>query len=427
MRYKRHSNIGLENDDFAFFAESGEDRIKVCFHQVLWRNIKPPDPTKKKQKYKPSGKNPRGPRPELPPIDPEFKAIVEGLDDYHRIDWPNNNHFSNGLKHLHNQYSDNVVTNLTTHANKHITQYLKLKVFQWNSDAEEGEEIFLPSDIASVVDLIVKQKVIKVPIRDPNKLERCSVLYDMVNDLNVFPDIDLHDLTTDKQHWFKAMPMYLSMQREIEDYNSEWTHQHRPKRKKRKRKKTKGKWKRKRKQMLDNPNFRPFIRNLVVVPMCSFRRTHLRIDCSSMHLVLSSQKLLPKVETVNRKGDTSMLTLPEKDFNHSRDYWWNQYFYMRKIRRFVRGKKKFNYSINTDGISVSLQYSAKKKTNNEEIDQDSRIVEGLTDGTFKNLVGVDTGVRSWNTSVTHNISTGKEVSFLYICTSFIYFNGNYTV
>ena len=59
------------------------------------------------------------------------------------------------------------------------------------------------------------------------------------------------------------MPMYLSMQREIEDYNSECTHQHRFKRKKRKRKKTK--WKTKRRQMLEDPHFRPFIRNLEVL------------------------------------------------------------------------------------------------------------------------------------------------------------------
>ncbi|XP_055308089.1 uncharacterized protein LOC129572176 [Sitodiplosis mosellana] len=234
----------------------------------------------------------------------------------------------------------------------------------------------------------------------------------MVNDLNVFPDIDLHDLTTDPKHWYKAMPMYLSMQREIEEYNSEWPHQRRPKRKKRKRKKTKGKWKRKRSQMLDNPDFRPLIRNLVVVPMCDFRRTHFRIDCSSMHQVLSSQKLLPKVEIENKKGTTSTKTIQQKDFNRDRDYWWNQYFYMRKIRRFVRAKKQFDYSINTDGISVSLQYSAKKETANKEIDQKSRIIQKIEDGTIKNFSGVDTGVRSWNTTTTHDIETGKETNFV---------------
>ncbi|XP_055307219.1 uncharacterized protein LOC129571447 isoform X2 [Sitodiplosis mosellana] len=234
----------------------------------------------------------------------------------------------------------------------------------------------------------------------------------MVNDLNVFPEIDLHDLTTDPKHWFKAMPMYLSMQREIEEYNSEWPHQRRPKRKKRKRKKTKGKWKRKRNQMLDNPDFRPLIRNLVVVPMCDFRRTQFRIDCTSMRQVLSSQKLLPKVEIENKKGTTSTTIIPEKDFNRDRDYWWNQYFYMRKIRRFVRGKKQFDFSINTDGISVSLQYSAKKKTDNKETDQKSRIIRKIEDGTTKNFSGVDTGVRSWNTTTTHDIETGKETNFV---------------
>ncbi|XP_031635719.1 uncharacterized protein LOC116348752 [Contarinia nasturtii] len=240
------------------------------------------------------------------------------------------------------------------------------------------------------------------------------MLYDMVNDLNVFPEIDLHDLTTDEKYWFKAMPMFLSMQREIEEYNSMWPHQDRPKRKKRKRKKSKKKrkWCPKRKQMLDDPNFRPFIRNLVVVPMCDFCRKHFKIDCSSMHQVLSSQKLLPKVEVENKNGKTSIINIPQKDFNDASDHWWNQYFYMRKIRRFVRGKKKFDFFINTDGIAVSLQYSAKKKTNNEEIDRSRRIVQMIMDGKFKKFAGIDTGVRSWNTTVTHKIKSGKEINFV---------------
>lgn len=409
---KKAYESSIENEDFAFFGESGEKKIKLCFNQVLWHNNQPPK-QKKTYKYKPQGKKPRGPRAELPRIDPEFKAIIEGLDEYHRIDWPNNNDFSNGLKHLRNQYTDNVVTNSKTHADKHITQYLRLKVFELNTDGGDEAEKFLASDIASVVKLITEQKDIKMQIRDPNKLERCGFLYDMVNDLNVFPRINLHDLTTDTKHWFKAMPMFLSMQREIEEYNSTWPDQRRSKRKKRKRKKSKRRINRK--QMLTDPKFRPYIRNLVVVPMCGFRRKHLKIDCTSMYQVLSSQKLLPKVEIEDKNGKTSIATILPKDFNneHKRDQYWDQYFYMQKIRRFVRGKKKFDHSITTDGIAVSLQYSVKKKTNNKN-NESSRIVGMILDGKFDNFAGVDTGVRNWNTTVTHNIINGTEVSFVYI-------------
>ena len=381
---------------------------------MLWHNNQPPKP---KRTYKPKGKKPRGPQEELPPIDPEFRAIVEGLDDYHRIDWPNRKDFGNVFKHLRNQYADNIVTNLTTHPDKHITNYLKLKVFQVNTDAENDAEKFLPSDITSVVKLIVEQKDIKVPTRDPNKLERCRVLYDMVNNLNVFREIDLHDLVTDEKHWFKAMPMFLYMQYDIEEYNLSWPQRDRSKRKKRKRKKKnkeKRKWCLKRRQMLDDANFRPMIRNLVVVPMCNFRRKHIKIDCTSMYRVLSSQELLPKVEGVTEKGKKSVKNIAEKDFNREKDYWWNQYFFIRKIRRFVKNKKKFDFSINTDGIAVSLQYSAKKKKKVEEKIDRTRIAQMIVDGKFKNFVGVDTGLRSWNTTVTHNIETGKEVSFVYI-------------
>ncbi|XP_055305804.1 uncharacterized protein LOC129570270 isoform X2 [Sitodiplosis mosellana] len=171
------------------------------------------------------------------------------------------------------------------------------------------------------------------------------------------------------------MPMYLSMQREIEEYHAMWPHQHRSKRKKRKRKKTKRKWKRKRRQMLDNPDFRPLIRNLVVVPMCDFRRTHFKIDCTSMRQVLSSQKLLPKVEIENKKGTTSTTIIPEKDFNRDRDYWWNQYFYMRKIRRFtnfVMSSKQFHWQTGQKVRNAKAKRWTKNFVEMERADRENR-------------------------------------------------------
>lgn len=279
-------SIGIATNDLSWFGGSGESKIKTCFQQVLFHNNQPPKRSSYKRK---PGVKPREP---LAPFDPAFKAIVEE----NRIVWPNNNDFNNSIKHLWNTYTDNVVTNLHTHANKHITQYLKVIVFQMNTNAAEGDEKFLPSDIDSVVKLIIKEEDIKISPRDPNKLHRCGVLYDIVNGLNVFSDIDLHDLTTDKAHWLKAMPMYLHMQRQVEEYNNViWPEQRRLKRKKRKRKrksaKKKQKWQR-HKQMLDNPAFPPRIRNLVVIPTCDFRRKHIRIDCSTMHQVVSEVKLM---------------------------------------------------------------------------------------------------------------------------------------
>ncbi|XP_031630192.1 uncharacterized protein LOC116345175 isoform X2 [Contarinia nasturtii] len=419
-------NVGINNGDFSFFANSGEEKINTCFSQVLAKH-NPTNPKKTpKPKPKPEPKpepeqpsktkrKPRGPAKEIPPIDPEFKAIVEGLDEVHRFDWPSNKDFGNGLKHLCNQYIDNNVTNSQTHADKHITQYLKMKVFQMNTN-EAIEEKYLPSDIDCVVKLILKEKVIKVPASDPNKLYRCGVLYDIVNKLNVFPEIDLHDLTTNSKNWFKAVPMYLSMQREIEEFNLLRAHQEPPKkRKKRKRRRPKGKkrqWIIKRKQMLDDLEYLPCIRNLVVVPMCDFRRTHFRIDCSSMYQILSSQKLIPKQLTED--GKPSDKNISQKVFNENKDYIWNQYFYMRKIRWFVRRKKKFDFSINSDGIAVSLQYSTKKKKTSNTQSGTSRldIIDMLKAGRFKRLGGTDSGMRNWNTTTIHEIDTCKEINFV---------------
>lgn len=93
-----------------------------------------------------------------------------------------------------------------------------MKVFKLNT-GDNAYPKFFPNDINSVVDLIFKQKAINVPRSDPNRLHRCAILYHFVNRLNKFPNIDLHELTTDTKHWFKSMPMYLAMQREIDEFN----------------------------------------------------------------------------------------------------------------------------------------------------------------------------------------------------------------
>lgn len=429
-------NIGVETGDFSFFGNSGEDKIKQCFHQVLSKNNAPPKPTKPKPPDKPKKpkqtKQPQDPnkskprkKHETPPIDADFKAIFEGLDEAHRFDWPNNKGFSNGFKHLYNQYSDNVVTNLMIHGPKHITEYLKMEVFKLNIN-NVFEEKFLPNDIDCVVQLITKEKDIRVPHNDPEKLGRCQVLYEMVHQLNAFPEIDLHELTTDEHNWFKSIPMYLAMQRAIDGFNRERAEQQRPKRMRKSRKpkarkarkaRKKRNWLPKRKQMLDDLEYLPHIRNLVVIPMCDFRRAHFRIDCTTMHQVLSSLRLLPKME-YEEKGIPVEQTIKQNDFIAQRDTQWNTYFYMRKIRRSVRGKKSFDFSINTDGISVSLQYSCKKKPKNKAV-EDERLRGMITDGTIQLLGGTDTGMKSWNTTVTHDIKTGKEVSFIYIYFAFV--------
>lgn len=465
-------SVGCVTNDFSFFAASGEDLIVKCFYQVLKQNNKPPpppDPPPKKRPYKrkkpPPEKRPKPPpNPEskpkkprkkhvVPPIDPDFKEIVENLYEPYRFDWPSNKDFSNVLKHLRDTYIDNVVTNLKTHAAEHLTEWLKLLVFEFNQHPETVHK-FLPSDIYAVVDLIIKEKEIKPCDADPFKLNRCENLYDEVLQMNKFPHIDLHELLTNKEHWFKAMPMHLAMQREIEAYNlargmedeprgprmkkkgnkkarkrrkpyvpkqkqaladpppmpnlpEENQPSQQPKKKKRRKKPKKQKsFEPPRKQMLDDPNYPPSFRNLVVVPKCTFRRTHIQISLSSMYQVLASQKFLERVKT-----ETGSKNIPEKDFNADKYQNWNRYFYMRKIRRFVRNKKTFDYSFLTDGVSVSLLYSTPKKKTQKEDNEERlmKILEMLIAGIIVLIIGIDPGMKSYNTTVTHNIAESKEV------------------
>lgn len=379
---------------------------------------------------------------------------------------------------------------MKTHAPKHLIEFLKLVVFEMNINPENNH-LFLPSDINAVVDLIIKQKVIKPNACDPFKLNRCEDLYNEIMRYNKFPHIDLHDLLTNKTHWFKAMPLFLAMQREIEQYNLSQDIEDRlpwhpketkkkenkkarkkrkpyvpkpkqtlhnppsisnlaqgeedqppPQPKKKKKRKRAGKRKHakkrktfgpRRKQMLDDPNFPPSIKNLVVVPQCSYRRKHIQIGLSSMYRVLSSQKLLKRDETKQSSN------IPENEFNAAKDQNWNKFFYMRKIRRFMH-KKKFDYSFKTDGVSVSLHYFAKneeqaekkdkKKLTKEDKEREKEIRkekekqkheanllnihEKLVSGHIVQLIGIDPGMRRWNTTVVHSIPESKEVCIVYM-------------
>lgn len=144
----------------------------------------------------------------------------------------------------------------------------------------------------------------------------------------------------------------------------------------------------------------PRVRNLAVIPICGFKRTHYTLDNKTLYYLLCGLKIVPKIQ-----GKYNLRNITEKEFIADKEWCWNEYFDMRKINRLVHDKKKFRFRILSNGQAVSIQYSVDKK-NVKPFDKDA-IVQNYSK--FVNESGTDPGVNTWNATVVHNIETGKEV------------------
>lgn len=364
-----------------FFTQDGQIVIKECFDAVLVQNI---NGMKMVQ---------------------EFREFVENLDAQHHFEWPNNRNFGNGLKHLVKTYATNVYTNLKTHCEKRLINYLKLKVFQSNT-ASPLVYKYTPKDISSVVNFLIYKKDIQCNSNDDEvKRMRRDMLIQIIQNISWFNVIDDRLFDYNQSNWFKSIPMWIAMQREIDEYNMLRSQSYQnanlqqPPNGNRKQKRP---WRRE-KQMLDNPNDPPEISNLCVIPICDFKRTHYTLDNDALYRLLSQNRIL------ERRGNANILP---KEFTRRKDEQWNKYFYMRKIKWFVRRKKEFDFCIRSNGVSVSLQYIS-PKVEPKPIDL-NKIKTEYKNRTVRKVLGVDPGLNKWSSVVQRDIETGKEVRYRFI-------------
>lgn len=390
LLFLHKSQTAYDNGHQAFFNQDGYKVIKKCFHGVLQQNI-----------YS-----------EMMPA--PFREFVDNLHQQYRFQWPKNTSFGNGLGDQIKTYTTNVTTNLKTHCKKRLVQFLKLKAFKHNTQPNPMFK-YLPSDIDNVIKYLIDKKDIEIKCNgDTVKQFRRDWLLEHVRRISWW-DIEQHNLFECKdENWFKSIPMWIAMQREIDEFNLSKaaaqpqqpgfkTNSKKSKKNSKKsscQKKKPRRWQPRQKQLLDNPNDPPEIRNLVVIPICSFKRTHYPIDNFTLFRMLGQHRLLPR----NGKA-----MIKFKQFMANKDTMWNEYFYMRKIRWFVRRKKQFSYRILSDGIAVSMQYKS-AKSQSGPIDL-NKVRTDYRNKKYKKVLGIDPGENKWNTTVQRDLETGKEVSF----------------
>lgn len=305
-----------------FFEQDGQIVIKECFEAVLVQNVYGPKMVR------------------------EFREFVENLDERYQFQWPNNVQFGNGFKDLLKTYVTNTITNLKTHCQNRLVNYLKLKIFQSNTATPQIYR-YVPNDISKDIECNSNDNEVKRFRRD--------MLIQTIKNVSWFDLVDDNLLPCNKSNWFKSMPMWIAMQREIDEYNTSRSQSHQndqsqPPPNCNQRKKKRRRWRRA-KQMLNNANDPPGISNFVVILICNFKRTHFTIDNYTLYCLLRELKIL------QRKGNKN---IEFKQFMKEKDMHWNEYFYMRKIRWLVRRKKKFDFRILSDGVSVSCQFISPK-------------------------------------------------------------------
>lgn len=159
----------------------------------------------------------------------------------------------------------------------------------------------------------------------------------------------------------------------------------------------------------------PIVRNFTVIPVCSFKRRHIRIDASALLGILAELGIAPVV-TSAKTGALIQMGQSEftRDGMHKR--FWPEYFNMRKINQLVKFKKNFHYQIMTDGVSASVLYKKQKQkamSKKEEKARNKAQKKQFDEGHFKYIIGVDPGMNTWLAAVRRTVLENKEVTFLF--------------
>ena len=357
------------------FDTSGEQEIRSCFFSVSYN------------------------RQKAMTIPNEFQPFTQNMvrDGYREIEWPKRDYFGNINNVLIETYSKNVQTNLNTHLVKRLREFLRMRVYEISEAV--GRKVYDDNDISNTIDLALgKEDRVTDQNRRTNRENLMQIIreyswYDIAND-------NVAEFT--KEYWYQSIPMWLAMQREIAQFNTdagyreerrgnrrEWRLQQREMRKN------------KRKNIVNDSNKPPFIKNLAVIPICSPQRTYITFGNVELYNMMCESGCCPK----NENGKQII----PKDVIASKQHYWEQIFNLPKIKRLGKRKKQFHYAIETDGVSVSILYE-KKKTGSEAMLSTEEIIRRYHNGEFVYECGIDPGMKTWNATVRRTIATGKEVN-----------------
>lgn len=378
-----------------FFLQNGDAVIRQCFFDITKEHA----------------------RKEQSNLEPEFREIVREFE----IELPGHSFFGNAMNELIDTYSTNVKNNLIVHQAKRFRQFLIMKIYQVNNlNPLVGK--YTESDINRIISLGIYANDSITPDGIESVSERARrdlMLGAVIHDHSWFdiPDSNIGRYT--KVNWFKSIQFWLSIQRQIDEFNT--TADQREDRKiERAQYKERQRCKRRNhenctcKQPENESKTEkgpPRVKNLSVIPICNFKRKHYTLDNSTLHSLLCETDIIPLLPKEKGQKGRPKRAISRREFFENNFLYWSQVFDMRKINRLVHCKKKFRCRILSNGQSVSLQFSVDKK-DCIQFDKET-IVREYKQNKFEIEAATDPGEKTWSATVIRNIQTGKEVMLIH--------------
>lgn len=388
----------FENNHYEFFMQKGDEIIRKCFYDVCTNGGKKLN------------------------VDAEFKEFAEA----HQIEWPDNSFFGNGMNDLIDTYTTNVKNNLAIHQAKRLRQFLLMKVYQLNHSnplVVQYEE----KDIDRVISLaIYRRDSIKNIDMDMDmdtvaERERRNLLLAIVIRECSWFDIPYKNIGQyTKRDWFKSIQFWISIQRKIDDFNTIAEQredrqieraQHQERKRCERRKHQNCTCKKPENQSKTTEKGPPRVKNLSVIPICNFKRTHYTVDNKTLYSLLCETNIIALVANEKGQRGRPKREISSKEFFKDTIFYWSQIFDMRKINRLVHGKKKFRCRILSNGQSVSVQFEVDKK-DCIQFDKET-IVREYKQNKFELEGATDPGMNTWDATVMRDIQTGKEVNCIH--------------
>lgn len=382
----------FDDKHYAFFQLDGEKVIRECFLGVLTQHI-------------------NGAK-----MLPEFRQLAEEL--YEDFNWPNNELFGNGLYDLAKTYTTNVKNNLFVHRKKRLREYLRMHTYKMNQCIPIVVR-YDDTDINNVISLAIygRDNIDSNDINAQAKRERRDILLKSIIKKHCWWEFIPHNNISrySKKDWFKSIQFWISLQREIDEFNTvEVSREERRLQREQVQERKRCK-RRQHRQCTCKPETSPDqsehtekgppkIKNLSVIPICGFTRTHYTLDNKTLYYLLCKTNIIPLCQGKKRK--TRSVSLNE--FFRDKEHYWGQFIDLNKIKSFVHGKKKFRLRLLSNGQAVSILYNIDKKKP-VAIDKQA-IVDKYKKGGFVYESGTDPGENTWNATTQRNIETGKEVS-----------------
>lgn len=154
----------------------------------------------------------------------------------------------------------------------------------------------------------------------------------------------------------------------------------------------------------------PKITNFAAIPMCTYKRRHIRIDTDQLYDLVCGIQAQPLKfgKLIDKKtGRPKFINVTPDEFLINPVESWGLYFDMGKINRQVKYKKRFGKQIVTDGVSASVLYHQPKQEK-APID-DEQVKRKLVAGEIPIELSIDPGMRTWNAAVRYNFITHEEV------------------